>query len=147
MAKICPVCSKEYNNDAAFCADCGVALDSAPDKTPEVQPQPTYQQPQYQPQPQHQPQTIIYQKRDEDGNELFPAVKTIVYFLLDIAFIIPFVGFILSIVLSFSPRNGSLKNFARAHLIGYLIILGILACIFIISLIVGGSIYSIFENF
>lgn len=48
-------------------------------------------------------------------------VSTAAYFFLLPLFLIPFVGFVLSIVLSCAPKNVSLKHFARAILIWQII--------------------------
>ena len=91
---------------------------------------------------------LISSEIESKNGGLYPPVKTAVYFWLDIAMMIPFIGFILSIVFTAVPQNRSLKNFAKAHLIGYLIILGlgVLALIItiVISIIIGGSITALF---
>ena len=95
----------------------------------ETQPLYQYQQ-QYQPTPAptYQAAPTIEPKKEE----LYPAVSTATYFWLNIAMAIPFVGLILSIVLSFAPRNRSLKNYSRAYLIANIIVLSILLIGFIL---------------
>ena len=167
MSKICPVCKKEFVDEAAFCGECGVALvneatipaepeavaEPAPQviqqPAPQSAPQPQYYQPQpqqyYQPVPQ--PQQVYQQAPEEKKEKLYPAVKTAVYFWLNIAFVIPVVGFILSIILTCAPRNRSLKNFARSYLIGYLIILGIGIVSIVVSLILTGGALGLFDGY
>ena len=149
MAKFCPACNIKYEDDAAFCAECGGAL--AVEETPAPQPEPApapQPQPQPQPQPRPQPvyqpapQSVVYGKKEE----LYPAVSTAVYFWLNIPMTIPFVGFILSIVLTCAPKNKSLKNYARAYLIVNLIIVGIGLLMLIGSLLLGGGLFALFED-
>ena len=47
------------------------------------------------------------------------------YFGYEILFSIPFIGFILLIILAFAPRNKNVKNFARSYF-----------CMFILGLVV-----------
>lgn len=184
MAKFCPNCNKEYADEAAFCAECGSALEAVvvpepaaepepivaaePEPVAEPAPQPVVEpvaesapqpapqpQVQYQPQPQvqyqpqyqqpyyQQPQYQYQQAPAEKKEELFPAVKTAVYFWLNIAMAIPFVGFILSIILTCAPSNKSLKNYAKAYLIANLIVVGIGLVILIVSLVLGAGLFGL----
>ncbi len=182
MAKFCPDCKKEYNDEALFCAECGASLEEViipepeavpqhePQYTPDPEPAPApapapapQAEPQYIPEPEPvpapQPAQPVYQYQQPQQpysqpqyqtqyqpapvkEELFPAVKTAVYFWLNIAMMIPFVGFILSIVLTCAPKNKSLKNYARAYLIANLLVVGLGVLILILSLVLGGGLFA-----
>ncbi len=70
-------------------------------------------------------------------------VSTWAYFGLMFVFAIPLVGLITSIIMSFAPKNRSLKNFARANLI-WTIICFVLSLISIILMFLLG--YEIIED-
>ena len=115
------------------------------------QPQPQYNS--YQPQPvqyayqQPAPVQVSVSVNEEKREELYPAVSVGKYFWLNIAFLIPLVGFILSIVLSCAPRNRSLKNYAKAHLIAYIIGIVLVLVPIIVALIVAGDLDSLYYLF
>ncbi|MBQ2729401.1 MAG: hypothetical protein IJF69_01355 [Clostridia bacterium] len=174
MSKICPACKKEFPDGATYCSECGEKLETvpAPEAQPEVQPevqqvyyqpQPEPQQTQYQPEQQYQyrpqseqqyqyrPQPYVYQhaepeKKKKDEEKLYPAVPTAAYFWLNIAMVIPVVGFILSIILTCAPRNRSLKNYAKAYLIGYLICIGISVAGIVASFFIAGGTFELIEE-
>ncbi len=160
MAKFCSNCQRQYTDEATFCSECGIALTAVASPQTYAEPeyqqayaQPEYQQPQtyaqteyQQPQAAYQyaPTTDYYSQKKED---LYPAVKTGTYFWLNIAMSIPFVGFILSIILTCAPQNRSLKNYARAYLILNLIGIGLVVAAIIISLAITGSAFAMFEGY
>ena len=124
MAKYCTTCNQSYKDDSVFCPDCGSELVEAQSTpAPEVIPE------------------VISPKE-----ELYPAVSTATYFWLNIAMTIPTVGFILSIILTCAPKNRSLKNYARAYLIVNLIIIGLGLSVLVISLLLGGGLFALFED-
>ncbi|MBQ3527285.1 MAG: zinc ribbon domain-containing protein [Clostridia bacterium] len=141
MSKICPKCNKAYEDSLGFCSDCGSPLADKPEGAPVTEERSI---PPYQPVP-----TPTYQaapKMEAEPEKLYPAVSTAMYFWLNIAMVIPFVGFILSIVLTCAPKNASLKNYAKAYLIANLIALGIAITGLAILSLVGGSLIALTED-
>ena len=67
------------------------------------------------------------------------------FFGFGILFSIPFVGFILIMIMSFALKNKTLKNFARSYLIWYIIAIVIVVIALIFSLIVGVSLFEEIE--
>lgn len=157
MAKYCSNCQRQYTDEATFCSECGIALTAVAENTtaaaPQAYAQPaqTYAQPEYQqpqaysaPAYQYAPAAETYTQSNAD---LYPAVSTGTYFWLNIVMAIPFVGFILSIILTCAPKNRSLKNYARAYLILNLIGIGIALAGVILSIVLTGSAVAMFEGY
>ena len=67
--------------------------------------------------------TVIY------GEE---TVSTAKFFWFNVLYSLPFVGFILSVIMSFAAENTNFKNFSRSFMIKYFISIGI-------SLVIMGS--------
>lgn len=114
---------------------------AAPAPAPAPAPaQPQYQQaqPQYQqPQPQY---TVVTAAPEPDQT-----VSTARFFWFRILFVIPFVGFILSIIMSFAPRNVNFKHFARSYMIMYFIGIGLVLVGLIIAIAGGAALSDIFR--
>lgn len=114
---------------------------AAPAPAPAPAPaQPQYQQaqPQYQ---QAQPQyTVVTAATEPDQT-----VSTARFFWFRILFVIPFVGFILSIIMSFAPRNVNFKHFARSYMIMYFIGIGLVLVGLIIAIAGGAALSDIFR--
>ena len=114
---------------------------------PAVQAQPVYQQAQpiyQQPQPVYQQAQPVYQQpvyapvpNAADAED--QTVSTAKFFWFRVLFAIPLVGFILSIVMSFAPKNKSFKHFARSYMIMNFIAIGIVLVICCIVLATGAS--------
>ena len=102
--------------------------------------QPQYQtaQPQYQ---QAQPQYTVVTAAPEPDQ----TVSTARFFWFRILFVIPFVGFILSIIMSFAPRNVNFKHFARSYMIMYFIGIGLVLVGLIIAIAGGAALSDIFR--
>ena len=115
---------------------------AAPAPAPAPAPaQPQYQQaqPQYQ---QAQPQyTVVTAATEPDQT-----VSTARFFWFRILFVIPFVGFILSIIMSFAPRNVNFKHFARSYMIMYFIGIGLVLVGLIIAIAGGAALSDIFRG-
>lgn len=148
----CPVCGTQHEEDTKFCGICGYNLQlrsTMPNNsTPPVQPQqaapvqtapapvqtapvPT-QSPA--PQPHYAPVTppVIVAPQPTIPPEYEP-IGAWMYFLWQIVFSIPLVGFILLIVFSCGgTSNINLRNFARSYFCGLLIcaIIGIVILVF-----------------
>lgn len=140
MAKICLNCHRRYNDDATFCSECGFALADVSDNNSENN-NGTFTRSEYQ-----QYGNTYTSPCSQNYERLYPAVKTSTYFWLNIAMAIPFVGLILSIVLTCAPQNRSLKNYAKAYLILYLISIGIALIGVILSIAFTGSAVAMFEG-
>ena len=103
--------------------------------------QPQYQtaQPQYQ---QAQPQYTVPAAAPQPDQ----TVSTARFFWFRILFAIPFVGFILSIIMSFAPRNINFKHFARSYMIMNFIGIGIVILVLVIALASGAALSDIFRD-
>lgn len=115
---------------------------AAPAPAPAPAPaQPQYQQaqPQYQ---QAQPQYTVVTAAPEPDQ----TVSTARFFWFRILFVIPFVGFILSIIMSFAPRNVNFKHFARSYMIMYFIGIGLVLVGLIIAIAGGAALSDIFRG-
>lgn len=115
---------------------------AAPAPAPAPAPaQPQYQQaqPQYQ---QAQPQYTVLTAAPEPDQ----TVSTARFFWFRILFVIPFVGFILSIIMSFAPRNVNFKHFARSYMIMYFIGIGLVLVGLIIAIAGGAALSDIFRG-
>ena len=115
---------------------------AAPAPAPAPAPaQPQYQQaqPQYQ---QAQPQYTVVTAAPEPDQ----TVSTARFFWFRILFVIPFVGFILSIIMSFAPRNVNFKHFARSYMIMYFIGIGLVLVGLIIAIAGGVALSDIFRG-
>ena len=115
---------------------------------PAVQAQPVYQQAQpiyQQPQPVYQQAQPVYQQPvyapapNSAADAEDQTVSTAKFFWFRVLFAIPLVGFILSIVMSFAPKNKSFKHFARSYMIMNFIAIGIVLVICCIVLATGAS--------
>lgn len=127
--------------EAAENAQQGFAY-GAPAAAPAPAPaQPQYQQaqPQYQ---QAQPQYTVVTAAPEPDQ----TVSTARFFWFRILFVIPFVGFILSIIMSFAPRNVNFKHFARSYMIMYFIGIGLVLVGLIIAIAGGAALSDIFRG-
>lgn len=102
------------------------------------QPQPVYQQPVYQ-QPVYAPAPNAADAEDQ-------TVSTARFFWFRVLFAIPFVGFILSIVMSFAPKNKSFKHFARSYMIMNFIAIGIVLVICIVVMATGGTLAGLYYD-
>lgn len=100
------------------------------------QPQPVYQQPVYQQPVYQQP---VYAPAPNAADAEDQTVSTARFFWFRVLFAIPLVGFILSIVMSFAPKNKSFKHFARSYMIMNFIAIGIVLVICCIVLATGAS--------
>lgn len=122
--KTCPKCNALNNDVNVFCESCGNALpvENAAPQAPEYEaPAQAAPQPQYQPAPQ-----TVYAMPPQFNEDMLPEeykpVSVGKYIGYSILFSIPFVGFIMLLVTAFSGgTNKSLKNYARAMLVMYVI--------------------------
>ena len=112
-----------------------------PQPAPKPMSQPVYTReplptppPAYAPQPVHTPQAP--QVQQDKTNKI---VGTGTFFWFKLLYAIPVVGFILSIIFSFAPKNKSLKNYSRATLIWYLIGIIFVAIIVLVMVLAFGS--------
>ena len=124
--------------EAAEDAQQGFAY-GAPAAPAPAQPQYQQAQPQYQ---QAQPQYTVVTAAPEPDQ----TVSTARFFWFRILFAIPFVGFILSIIMSFAPRNVNFKHFARSYMIMYFIGIGLVLVGLIIAIAGGVALSDIFRG-
>lgn len=124
--------------EAAENAQQGFAY-GAPAAPAPAQPQYQQAQPQYQ---QAQPQYTVVTAAPEPDQ----TVSTARFFWFRILFVIPFVGFILSIIMSFAPRNVNFKHFARSYMIMYFIGIGLVLVGLIIAIAGGAALSDIFRG-
>lgn len=117
MARFCTTCGAELNPDAAFCTNCG-ASGSAP-AAPEPQPTVWTQPVQTAPPP---PAAVVVPTEEPVGTGTF--------FGLMLLFALPVIGQLACIIMCFVPKRKSLRSFARATLIWFVIAL-------ILSLLLG----------
>lgn len=110
-----------------------------PAPIPQPAPQPVYvREPIPTPPPVYVQQTVQSPQPQQD--KATKIVGTATFFWFKLLFAIPVVGFILSIIFSFAPKRKSLKNYARATLIWYLIgIIAVAITILVFVLVVGQS--------
>ena len=130
----CPKCGAMNANDSAFCAECGARLQMDTIRinvpVPPVPPIPTI------PQPIPTPVAPVKQEIPGEYSPLSPWA----YFGWQLLFAIPFVGFVLLIVMSFAPRNKNLKNFARSYWCALLIVVCIAVVVVALAIVLGGGI-------
>ncbi|MBP5154070.1 MAG: zinc ribbon domain-containing protein [Lachnospiraceae bacterium] len=158
----CSVCGSEVADGLKFCPQCGAPLAAASAETPAAPAQPytpVYQgggapapAPVYAPvygapptQPVYQPsymgdENVTQKMKARQGEKAADAgvVSTGAFFWLTVLYAIPVIGFIAVLVMSFSGRNKSLKNFAKSRLIMLLIGLAVV--------IIGGILMWIFKD-
>ena len=137
-----PEAAENAQQGFAYGAPAAPAPAPAPAQSQYQQTQPQYQQAQPQPQYQQaQPQyTVVTAATEPDQT-----VSTARFFWFRILFVIPFVGFILSIIMSFAPRNVNFKHFARSYMIMYFIGIGLVLVGLIIALAGGAALSDIFR--
>lgn len=104
----CSKCGAVSGNDAVFCAECGAKLGQ---EIPKVQipvpPIPPI------PQPVNLRVPPMPAKKEIPGE--YKPLSAWAYVGWQLLFGLPFVGFVLLIVMSFAPRNKNLKSFARSY--------------------------------
>lgn len=127
----CPNCGTMNENSAAFCAGCGAKLQT--EETIRV----TIPVPPVAPTPKSIPVPPMPAKQEIPGE--YHPLSPWAYFGWQLLFGIPFVGFVLLIVMSFAPRNKNLKNFARSYWCALLVFAGIATVIVVIALIIAAA--------
>lgn len=152
----CPNCGTSNEHGSVFCAECGTKLTQetmrfevpetpVPQSAPIPQPAPipqTIPQPVHIPQPAPVPQSAYTASADQPVTPRIPPeykpLSPWAYFGWSLLYSIPFVGFVLLIVMSFAPRNKNHKNFTRSYWCGALIALGIVVVTLILAAAIGG---------
>lgn len=154
----CEACGAQIPPGARFCPECGAPAADAPEKQPAFagaaqqqapapQPQPIPQPQPSQPQPVYQqapppPQQYYAQQPIQHAPPQQPAprdaspISTIKYLLFMLAFSVPILGLVLAFMWAFGKSSGiSLRNFARAQLIVWALVL----IISIVAFALGGT--------
>lgn len=137
----CPTCGATNEFDSVFCSECGTKLmqESAPvTGDTQVIPQPIPQ-----PVPQSAPVPAVEQPVTPRIPPEYKPLSPWAYFGWSLLYSIPFVGFVLLIVMSFAPRNKNHKNFTRSYWCGALIVLAMLVVTVLFAILVGGGLESI----
>ncbi len=148
MAKFCTECGKEIADGVAFCTECGAKVTEEPVQPVVSQPvpeatRPNAEQPIYPQQPVYvQPTPPTVQQPIPATETTYKPVGTGVYFILSILFALPIIGFIACIVIAKTAKNQSLKNYAKATLIWYILSLVLTLVLTILFFILGGSLMS-----
>ena len=135
----CPSCGTENPEGTKFCAGCGTNLQNqTPVTTYETQPQYTAPQPQYAA-PQHQYYAQPVTPAVPNIPDEYKPIGAWMYFLWNIVFSIPLVGFVLLIVFSCGgTSNINLRNYARSFFCALLV-----GVVFVILMtILGVSVFS-----
>lgn len=142
--KTCPKCNTVNNDVNVFCETCGNALpvENAPQAPVVEAPVEAATQPQYQQyQPASQPVYAMPPQFNEDMlPEEYKPVSVGKYIGYSILFSIPLVGFIMLLVTAFSGgTNKSLKNYARAMLVMYVIAIVLVIILAVLMAVLGFS--------
>ncbi len=126
MAQFCTNCGAELREGMAFCTECGAKAAAAPEPQAPVWGEPqanTWTQPvQTAPPPPAAPAAPVIPTEEPVGTGTF--------FWLMLLFALPVIGQLACIILCFVPKRKSLRSFARATLIWFVIAL-------ILSLLLG----------
>ncbi len=146
MAEKCRECGKELTEGIAFCTECGAKVPEAMEKQTDAFSKEAI--------PVSEEVPVIFEKMPAQKNtlkeepvrasrEVVSATQTVsqydpeatqtgvvstgTYFGLIVLFAIPVIGFLACVILSFAPKNKSLRHFARAVLLWMIIGLILLA--------------------
>ena len=120
----CPNCGIQVENDAAFCTNCGAGLANTHVESQSYQTEPVVVE-QY---PPHY-QTQYYQEEVKITEDMLPSqlkpVSVGAFFGYSILFSLPFIGFIMLLVVALCPAfKKSLRNYAKSILL--MIVLAVL---------------------
>ncbi len=99
MSMYCQNCGKELNESAAYCTECGIPISKQPTKENIAPTQ----------------QSNANTRPADDSSEKI--ASTGAFFGMQFLFALPFIGWIVCIVMAFSDINPNLKNYARSKLI------------------------------
>lgn len=128
----CAKCGNVNEKDAAFCSECGAKLGA---EIPHVQipvpPVPPI------PQPVNLRVPPMPKKQEVPGE--YKPLSAWGYVGWQLLFAIPFVGFVLLIVMSFAPQNKNLKSFARSYWCMALLVFAVALIALLIIAAVGGG--------
>lgn len=134
----CPNCGTVNETNGSFCANCGASMKT--DETVRIQipvpPVPPI------PQPVSMPRMPVRQEIPEEYKPMSPWA----FMGWRILFMIPVVGFVLLIVMSFAPRNKSLKNFTRSY--WCMILIGLITAVIavVIAVVAGVGLNELMQN-
>lgn len=112
MSKFCTSCGSPLQDGDLICQNCGASAMEAPAAQPA-------------------PMTVPYtppQTAKLNGEPTGETVSLWAYLGMIVLFLLPCVGFIAAIVMSFVPKNKNIQNFARAAVI-WMVVIGLLSCI------------------
>ncbi len=135
----CSKCGTVNEKNAAFCAECGVKLET---EIPHVQ----IPVPPIPPIPQPVNLRVPPMPVKQEIPEEYKPLSAWGYVGWRLLFMLPFAGFVLLIVMSFAPRNKSLKSFARSYWCMALLVLAVAIVIVIIVVAAGVGINELMQN-
>ncbi len=133
----CQKCGAALPDGVAFCTECGTARSGEPSAPPVA---PVKQEAQIPRQQAYVPP--VHQPTPSAQDPQVKPVGTGTFFGLQFLFSIPVIGWLVCLIMTFAPKNKSLKNYARAMLIWLLIGLVLGMAIFFLFRWVGGILTS-----
>ena len=142
---ICKNCGASLDDGVKFCTVCGTAL--AAESVQQVEPQPASS---VEPQPVYYAQPQPEVKKSVTKEELPSQYKPLgawMYFLLQILFALPIVGFVFLIIYSFDDSNINRRNFARSYWCSLLVTVAVVLLILIIVIIAGASLVPLMRGY
>jgi len=104
--------------------------------------QQNYQQP-YQGQTYQQPPVYNNYYQTPQIPDEYKPISPLGYLGYDLLFCLPFIGFIIVIIMAFAPANKNVKNFARSFILAFLI--AVIAVIILVA-IFGTAVFSFVYN-
>ncbi len=125
----CPNCGTANEQGSVFCAECGTKLVQETVRV-EVPVMP-------EPQPIPQPKPVADQPATPRIPPEYKPLSPWAYFGWSLLYSIPFVGFVLLIVMSFAPRNKNHKNFTRSYWCAVLVALCVLVLTVVMAVAMG----------
>ncbi len=112
--EVCPKCGTPYRSGVPFCTECGTRLTESPMANP-TNPNQTN----VNPAPMGVPyvSASVPTAADMPCDRAYGVVSTAAFFWLDVLFKLPGLGWLFCIILSFAPKNVTIKHFARSKLV------------------------------
>jgi uncharacterized membrane protein YvbJ len=134
MAKFCTYCGFPLEENVSVCSECGV---SVPGMSAEIPAEQTI----VNEVPVQAPVEEFTSKSVKEETKLYPPAGIASFFFLSFVYAIPLVGFLCSVILSFTSKNPSLKNYARSvllwNLMAVIAVLLVVAGFFVLGLTLG----------
>ncbi len=139
MKKFCTNCGTELTEDSVFCTKCGRKTEAIISRPEANSTNCGYVRHTAPPSPNPPPRYSFNTFSQIPPMGRYKIVSTGAFFGLMFVFAIPFVGFIVSLVLSITAEKDNMKNFARASLIWSIIYTVLISVIFVFFYILGAE--------